>query len=109
MSIAEVIEMPRRPVEPEAESEQVTAPFELTSPEPPEPLAVVVERHIQTALAFCGGNKSKAARLLGIDRRTLYRRLEKGIEECPSPQPQAQPRSLQRQQSLGRVRSRTPR
>lgn len=96
--------MPRRePAEAEPE------PLELTPPEPPEPLAVVIERHIQAALAFCGGNKSKAARLLGIDRRTLYRRLEKGTEECPSPQPQSLPRSLQRQQSLGRVRSRTPR
>ena len=95
MSVAEVIDMP----EPE--------PLELTAPEPPEPLAVVVERHIQAALAYCGGNKSKTARLLGIDRRTLYRRLEKGIEECPSPKSQPLPRSLQRQQSLGRARSRT--
>lgn len=102
MSVAEVIEMPRRATEPEPD------PLELTAPEPPEPLAVIVERHIQTALAFCGGNKSKTARLLGIDRRTLYRRLDKGREEeCPSPP--LQPRSQQYQTSLGRVRSRTPR
>ena len=106
MTVAEVIEMPLPPRS-EVEVEEAAEPLELTSPEPPEPLAIIVERHIQTALAYCGGNKSKTARLLGIDRRTLYRRLEKGIEECPSPK--EQPRSLQRQQSIGRVRSRTPR
>jgi DNA-binding NtrC family response regulator len=107
MSVAEVIEMPRR--EPIGQDE--AEPLKLTRPEPPEPLAVIVERHIQAALAFCGGNKSKTARLLGIDRRTLYRRLEKGTEEeCPSQQqPQPLPRSPRRQPSLGRARSRTPR
>jgi DNA-binding NtrC family response regulator len=58
--------------------------FRLVPPEP-ERLEVVIERHIQATLTFTGGNRSKAARLLGIDRRTLYRRLEKGTPECPSP------------------------
>jgi len=37
------------------------------------------DRYAKTvdALAKAGGNKAKAARLLGIDRRTLYRRIEK--------------------------------
>jgi two-component system response regulator HydG len=34
-------------------------------------------RYIRKVLEMVGGNKSKAARLLGMDRRSLYRRLEK--------------------------------
>ncbi len=34
------------------------------------------ERYMEVALAETGGNKSEAARLLGIDRRTLNRRIE---------------------------------
>ena len=33
--------------------------------------------HLQRVLAACGGNISKAARLLGIERRSLQRRLKK--------------------------------
>jgi DNA-binding NtrC family response regulator len=34
-------------------------------------------RYIQRVLALVGGNKSRAADLLGLDRRTLYRRIER--------------------------------
>jgi two-component system response regulator HydG len=34
-------------------------------------------RYIQRVIALVGGNKSRAADLLGLDRRTLYRRIER--------------------------------
>ena len=41
-------------------------------------LAELERRYIDIVLAECGGNKKKAAERLGIDRRTLYRALERG-------------------------------
>ena len=48
----------------------------------PEPLknattSMSPEEKIRAALTQAGGNKSKAARLLGIDRSTLYRRMRR--------------------------------
>jgi DNA-binding NtrC family response regulator len=40
------------------------------------PLLELERRHILRTLKRLGGNKMRAAQLLGIDRRTLYRRLE---------------------------------
>ena len=37
----------------------------------------VTEEYVLYALARCGGNKSQAARLLGIDPKTLYKRLRR--------------------------------
>ena len=40
----------------------------------PLDLETVERRHIQRVLGMCSGNKSAAARLLGLDRRTLQRK-----------------------------------
>jgi two-component system response regulator RegA len=42
-----------------------------------QPLARVEWEHIQRVLADCGGNVSQAARLLGLHRRSLQRKLSK--------------------------------
>jgi DNA-binding NtrC family response regulator len=48
-------------------------------------LEEVDRRYIERALVLLGGNKSRAADLLGLDRRTLYRRLEKYEAETNTP------------------------
>jgi two-component system NtrC family response regulator len=40
-------------------------------------LGELERRYIQLVLGECAGNKKKAAEKLGIDRRTLYRALER--------------------------------
>lgn len=45
--------------------------------EPLLPLDEIERRHIQQALRTSKGNKTLAAKVLGVDRRTLYRRLER--------------------------------
>jgi DNA-binding NtrC family response regulator len=44
---------------------------------PVETLADAEEEQIRKVLAATGGNKSKAAQILGIERKTLYRKLER--------------------------------
>lgn len=40
------------------------------------PLAEIEKRHIHRVLASTGGNKTRAARILGIDTKTLYNKLK---------------------------------
>ncbi|MFK7738738.1 MAG: helix-turn-helix domain-containing protein [Planctomycetota bacterium] len=40
------------------------------------PLAEVEKRHIMRVLSSTGGNKTRAARVLGIDTKTLYNKLK---------------------------------
>jgi DNA-binding NtrC family response regulator len=40
-------------------------------------IAELERRYIQRVLTLAGGNKSRAADMLGLDRRTLYRRLDR--------------------------------
>lgn len=53
------------------------APSASQSPATVPSLARVEWEHIQRVLADCGGNVSQAARLLGIHRRSLQRKLSK--------------------------------
>jgi transcriptional regulator with GAF, ATPase, and Fis domain len=47
------------------------------------PLAEVEKRHILRVVASTGGNKTRAARILGIDTKTLYNKL-KGYQASAS-------------------------
>jgi len=62
----------------------------VISTESPLELITVDEmtrRYVRQVLAAAKGNKTQAARLLGIDRRSLYRRLE-GVTTEPPPEPE---------------------
>ena len=41
------------------------------------PLREIQRRHILAVLEMCGGNRTEAARILGVDLKTLYRKLQK--------------------------------
>ena len=51
-------------------------PPRVPAPDGLEPLADVEQRPLRHVLQAVGGNRSRAAEVLGIDRKTLYRKLE---------------------------------
>lgn len=67
---------PVRREQPRALVVQTADPEDLPS------LAEVERRYVQKVLAAVGGNKSAAAKILGFDRRTLYRKLESYASVC---------------------------
>jgi two-component system response regulator RegA len=64
-----------------ADADQILAAFEKSGakapPQSAPSLARVEWEHIQRVLTDCGGNISQAARVLGIHRRSLQRKLSK--------------------------------
>jgi two-component system response regulator RegA len=63
-----------------ADADQIVAAFSGVQPAESDDapsLARVEWEHIQRVLADCGGNVSRAARILGIHRRSLQRKLSK--------------------------------
>ncbi len=59
-----------------------------SDPEELVPLRTVEERYLRRVMAAVGGNKAAAARILGVERKTLYRKLQRfGIEPRPSSDP----------------------
>jgi two-component system NtrC family response regulator len=67
--------------------ERVVAPFQTSphAPFPPDANLQEVERlWIAQTLERCQGNKSEAARRLGIDVSTLHRKLRAGIQQVSS-------------------------
>jgi DNA-binding NtrC family response regulator len=57
-------------------------------PDPTEALISIAElnrRYIDQVLGLVGGNKSRAARILGLDRRTLYRIFQRESDVAPGP------------------------
>jgi len=42
-----------------------------------KPLYEMEKEHIRRALNLCSGNKTKAAKMLGISLRNLYRKIER--------------------------------
>ena len=63
----------RAPVAPPLQSDGYLAPTAAET----DLLADVERDHIRRALARAGGNKKAAAKMLGVSRRALYRRLER--------------------------------
>jgi two-component system response regulator RegA len=66
------------------DADELLAAFDRAQPSPASPpvvecpsLARVEWEHINRVLADCGGNVSQAARVLGIHRRSLQRKLQK--------------------------------
>jgi two-component system NtrC family response regulator len=53
---------------------------ESTSNAPFQPLREVERQHILAVLQFVGGSRTRAAEILGIGRKTLYRKLQ-GLSE----------------------------
>jgi two-component system response regulator HydG len=68
--------------------------FLIAADEPAEILSLdeLERRYIEHVVRLLNGNKSRAAQLLGLDRRTLYRRLEHYRDTVSTVEPFVPPR-----------------
>ena len=75
-----------KPFDIDALAQSFEAPGDDAAPPPAAPVSLRRQgwEHMQRVLAECGGNVSQAARVLGVDRRTLQRKLAKRpVKERP--------------------------
>jgi DNA-binding NtrC family response regulator len=82
---SEVIEIGDLPERVQTNAEPLADPPPPALPPTPsraedwETLAERESRYIREVLAFTGGNKQQAAKILGIGRKTLYRKIDEGL------------------------------
>lgn len=69
------------PLAPGASTEERGPPAAAMSPDQLVSLQDLEREHIERVLAAVDGNKARAARILGLDRKTLYRRLDQYAAE----------------------------
>jgi two-component system response regulator HydG len=68
----------------------------MSDPSAITPLDEVERRHVGEVLELLNGNKASAARLLGVDRRTLYRKLKRWGVDTSREAPVGAPQGLRR-------------
>lgn len=66
-----------------AASKNNRIPEDNEAESPMTPLAEVERKHIETVLRACKGNQVKAARVLGIGRNTLWRKMKSWNKKEP--------------------------
>lgn len=69
--VLQLADLPRSVTEAEASDDALFGPDELV------PMDEIERRYVRHVMERVGGNKSSAARILGFDRKTLYRKLER--------------------------------
>jgi two-component system response regulator HydG len=75
---------------PEKVREYQTTRLVITTDDPAEMVTLdeIERRYVRRVLAAVGGNKTQAAKVLGIDRRSLYRRIEPAERTGSLPDPE---------------------